>query len=504
MNFEGPSQIKKVEKPAELEIIPVPELVAPEIPNPENPEVLQSVEVEEVKPEESVVERKEAQPENIVENVVEVTPAIRSNIEKIRKTLDKLNEDIQEYEKLCGSDIEELIKEEVNYHLPSDWENKDSDHDKLIRAIRHLRRTIEDDCGSFKPQFGFTYYNEWVPNIRPGTGFRGKSEREVKYLPETVEAAFLANDEDFFSKIREVALKIEKYQIISNYESKPSESWLLSNPSDFKKWESFLKLFDNIPRGNEDEIEEWLLAPATRVSYSIFSHVTSAVALDGILASGDLKSSNLAPGSSRTGAYSSSPNATSLEKSAIYFDQNSISLGYGSGGNQPHSLETDKYLKKDPRKIWFITRGDKLLNLCLPDRDTFLDKHPFMPGQNVYGSKFISPEKEGVEIPIDKFIILIPEGANDLKQKILKTYPSATIETYDKSYYSPGNRKEIDIKLIQNLSRELKDKFGSVEIPDIALSSLNSVEQTEGISMGFPLTVHLRSSEQEAQLQEAA
>ena len=48
MGFEGPPQIKKVEKPVESEVEPLPEPVMPEILNPENPEGLQGAEAEEM------------------------------------------------------------------------------------------------------------------------------------------------------------------------------------------------------------------------------------------------------------------------------------------------------------------------------------------------------------------------------------------------------------------------------------------------------------------------
>lgn len=425
-------------------------------------------------------EKNEGHLENIIENIAEIPPEIGENIEEIKSNLGKLVDSIHEYEELADTDG-------INFENEEDFKRE-------LEVLRIAK--INYYYSHLLSGFNFTDYIKDTPYIRQSLGLK-KSDREVKYLPKTVEVVFLANDEHFSTQLNECASKIEKYGLLKN------EVEHIRGIPDFQQWTNFLTLFAKVPRGNEDKIKNWLLTPSIRVSHSTFTHVTSELALPGILDGGSIKSFNQVPNASETGAVSTG-GADELVKSAIYFDQNGLSLNYGF----PMQAEEKGYDYNKIRRILFVTRGDRLLHQGVLDRNSFEEKHPFIPASDPEGSMFVSTDKEGAEIPIDEFIIVIPEGADDLEKKIHETYPGAVIKTYDKSlslYIENGvggdKSEDIDSKMMRNLRSELKNKFGPVDVPNIGMASLNF---KTGHKNSIPLTVQLRSPRQDERLKKVA
>lgn len=496
MSFEGPPKFEEIENPIAVEPdreIKPPvkkEEVKPVVPDTadalirrweEGQQEAQSESVEnaEISHPEDKKEKGEVVKENILEGMFEIPESVREKIHEITSSLEDVNLLLQEYET------------EVNANkLPDKYSEYDPKISEIRVKLNKLRSRAEYGIRGFTEKFGYKNYFERLPDVRQAQHYR-QEHREVQYLPETIEAAFLANDAHFADALDEVILRVEKFGL-SDY--KFEDKSLL--PNDHNRWETFLKLFAAVPRDSEERIRQWLLAPATRVAHSMFSHVTSESALAEILQSGSLKSPNLVPNAYRTGAHSaSSDEATPLEKSAVYFDQNSISHTYGVSESGPVA-----------RRVWLITRGDRLLNYGMLDRKTFEDRHPFHPGRVSLGTAVASIDKGGTEIPLSEFIIEIPRGAEDLKQQIKATLKDVVIFEYDPELYNWKHPQELDITDIQAEEKRLKEKFGFAKVPNMALSAVNVKEQVRKsdystyeekpirVSLAFPQTINLRPS----------
>jgi len=398
---------------------------------------------------------------NIVRELFEISPASQEQIKGLKATLGRTLEKVYEYE----------------HELHAESKDGDIDEPELNRR----RWKISAEISKIKAEFGYVNYYEHTASTRlvTGTEKQRSTYQHHKYLPETIEAAFLANDAEFESQLSELQSKLAEHNLLSFSRAEHDDS-------DAEKFNHFLKSLRNIPRNDKDKITNWLLNPSNRLAHSIFTHVTSELALANIIKDKKLKSANLIPEAGQTGAYTAEEvGATPLEKSAVYFDQNSITLGYGVGA---------KALQRQQRRIWFITRGDFLLQQGLiGDRNAFERRHPFTPGHNRFGAAFIKND-QGTEVSIENLIIVIPPESDDLKSKIQTALPSALVITYSSAYYHPETtrKRDPDVNTIREFTQEFKAKLGSVKVPKFAISVTDALHDTGSTRLRFPVTVRLQ------------
>lgn len=396
----------------------------------------------------------ERRSENIVESISEITPEVRANIGRIRNNLLDMEAAVRRYEQA------------VSGNEGADDEQKRACANRLANAIP-IERLLSD--------FRYHEMDQHIPSVRQlPQGFDSEAffakyprgYRRQEFLPETVEAAFLANDSTFTAALDTIASTLRMRGIGSD------------------KWRHFMAHFDTIPRQDEERIRRYLAKPVTRVARSIFTHVTSEIALEDLLKSGSLQSASFVPEASRkkTGAYPGTSNlASQRERSIIFFDQNSVSASYGRADG----------ILQEPRKLWFVARGDLLLKHGLLNREPYDGAHPFMPGRNLSGAMFHSPERpsddkqidnSGAAIPLDNLLIVIPEGANDIREKILSTHPEATVvsdlgNSHENSEMKQTMHRTVEIDTIQRLNHYIQEKFGSAHIPELALTAVDAVNE---------------------------